>query len=164
MDQVALVFTDIVDSTPLVEAMGDEAWLRLLAWHDAAIRTTLSENGGTEANHTGDGFFVAFTDPAAAISFAVGVQRRFADQRDHQGFAPRIRIGAHFDRAVRRGQGYFGRGVHVAARVASAAGSDEVLASVPLVEAAGLATPASSRSLDLKGVGEAVDVVSIGWH
>lgn len=163
-EQVALVFTDIVDSTPLVEAMGDDAWLRLLAWHDQTVRMALAEHGGVEANHTGDGFFLAFDEPSAAIAFAVDLDRRFTQHRDRHGFAPRIRIGAHFDQATRRGDGYFGRGVHVAARVASAADADEVLVSVALAEAAGIETTAPPRSLELKGLGEAVEVVAVNWR
>jgi tetratricopeptide (TPR) repeat protein len=33
------MFTDIVGSTNLLEAMGDEAWRNLVRWHDQALRT-----------------------------------------------------------------------------------------------------------------------------
>ena len=32
------MFTDIVDSTRLVEMLGDEQWESLLAWHDRTLR------------------------------------------------------------------------------------------------------------------------------
>ena len=35
------MFTDIVRSTNLIDAVGDEAWGRLLAWHDTEIRRLL---------------------------------------------------------------------------------------------------------------------------
>ncbi len=40
------MFTDIVRSTNLIDAVGDEAWPRLLAWHDDTIRALLREHGG----------------------------------------------------------------------------------------------------------------------
>lgn len=56
------VFTDIVRSTALVEAMGDEAWEDLLRWHDQTLRSVFAANRGEVVNSTGDGFFVAFDD------------------------------------------------------------------------------------------------------
>ena len=43
----------------------------------------------------GDGFFVAFPDPRAAVDCAAQVQRRLAEHRHQHGFAPQIRIGVH---------------------------------------------------------------------
>ena len=54
------MFTDIVASTNLAEAMGDEAWEHLLRWHDDALRAVFLDHGGEVVNSTGDGFFVAF--------------------------------------------------------------------------------------------------------
>jgi class 3 adenylate cyclase len=54
------VFTDIVSSTNLAEAMGDEAWEHLLRWHDQTLSALISEHGGEVVNGTGDGFFAAF--------------------------------------------------------------------------------------------------------
>ena len=60
------MFTDIVGSTNLVEAMGDEAWDTLLRWHDATLRVGLRRPRGEEVSTTGDGFFVSFDSPDAA--------------------------------------------------------------------------------------------------
>ena len=68
--QRTFVFTDIVGSTPLVEALGDDAWEELIHWHDQTLRTIFSRYGGTEVSQTGDGFFVAFEDASAAIEAA----------------------------------------------------------------------------------------------
>ena len=87
------VFTDIVGSTPLAEALGDDAWQELIRWHDQSLRSVFNRYGGTEVRQTGDGFFVAFEDPSAAIEAAVGVQRSLAEHRRSHGFAPQVRIG-----------------------------------------------------------------------
>ena len=66
------MFTDIVASTNLAEAMGDEAWEHLLRWHDDALRAVFVDNGGEVVNSTGDGFFVAFDSASSAINCAAG--------------------------------------------------------------------------------------------
>jgi class 3 adenylate cyclase len=79
------MFTDIVGSTKLVEAIGDEAWGHLLQWHDRTLRSLLATHGGQEVDHAGDGFFVAFESPAQAIACAVSIQRSLADHRHTHG-------------------------------------------------------------------------------
>ena len=54
------MFTDIVGSTNLAEAIGDQAWERLLRWHDDMLRSLVASGGGEIVNSTGDGFFAAF--------------------------------------------------------------------------------------------------------
>ena len=52
------MFTDIVGSTSLVEALGDEAWETMLQWHNAPLREIFAAHDGEEISTTGDGFFV----------------------------------------------------------------------------------------------------------
>ena len=54
------MFTDIVGSTNLVEALGDEAWETMLRWHNTALREVFAAHNGDEISTTGDGFFVSF--------------------------------------------------------------------------------------------------------
>jgi class 3 adenylate cyclase len=158
------VFTDIVGSTPLVEAVGDDAWQELIRWHDQTLRTIFNRYGGTEVRQTGDGFFVAFEDSSAAIEAAVALQRSLAEHRRIHGFAPQVRIGLHEAQASTRAIDFAGRGVHEAARIGSLAGGGQILASVNTVQSAATRFPVStSRSVTLKGVSQPVDVVTIDW-
>ena len=158
------VFTDIVGSTPLVEALGDDAWQELIRWHDQTLRAIFSRYGGTEVKQTGDGFFVAFEDASTAIEAAVAVQRSLAEHRRGHGFAPQIRIGLHEAQASTRATDFAGQGVHEAARIGSLAGSGQILASVDTVRSATTRFSASTpRSVTLKGVSQPVDVVTIEW-
>jgi class 3 adenylate cyclase len=158
------VFTDIVGSTPLVEALGDDAWQELIRWHDQTLRTIFNRYGGTEVRQTGDGFFVAFEDASAAIEAAVAVQRSLAEHRRSHGFAPQVRIGLHEAQASARAIDFVGRGVHQAARIGSLAGGGQILASVNTVQSAAMRFPISTpRSVTLKGVSDPVDVVTIEW-
>src|SRR6185436_1741294 len=131
------MFTDIVTSTDLVGLIGDEAWGELLRWHDRELRAAFARHGGEEANHTGDGFFVAFSDAADAIAGAVDIQRSLARHRREHGFAPWVRIGLHTAEATGRGRNYMGGGIHVAARVGAIGGREEILVSAAVLEAAG---------------------------
>src|SRR4029078_12492297 len=81
------MFTDIVGSTNLVEALGDEAWETLLRWHDETLRGLFVAHQGEEVVATGDGFFVGFDSPEAALACAVAIQRRLAEHRQSAGFA-----------------------------------------------------------------------------
>ena len=158
------MFTDIVGSTALLEAIGDEAWNDLRRWHDETLRDSVAANGGEEVDHTGDGFFVSFDDAASATSCAQEIQRRLAEHRRDHGFAPQVRIGLHAAEATRDGSNYTGMGVHTAARLGAEAGAGEIIASVGSVDGLEGLELTDRRSLTLKGIAEAVEIVSIAWR
>jgi class 3 adenylate cyclase len=160
------MFTDVVASTDLIGLIGDDAWAELSSWHDRELRSAFAEHRGTEVNHTGDGFFVAFDRTADAIECAIEIQRRLARHRKEHGFAPLVRIGLHTAEASRDGRDYRGRGVHIAARIGAAAVGEEILASSAVIEEAGdsrhrLSEP---RFVKLKGISEPVGVRAIDWR
>ncbi len=157
------MFTDMVGSTQLVEALGDESWEVLLRWHDETLRALFAAHQGEEVAATGDGFFVGFDSPEAALACAVAVQRRLAEHRRASGFAPQVRIGVHASEATQVAQNFRGKGVHEAARISALAGAGEIFASQST--AAGTRYRFSEpRSVALKGIAEPVDVVSIDWR
>jgi len=157
------LFTDVCGSTALLEAVGDEAWHDLSDWHDRTLRALFAEHLGEEVDHAGDGFFVAFPEPVAAIECARSVQRALAEHRRAHGFAPSVRIGVHASEATPAGRGYRGKGVHEAARIAALAAAGEIIASRATAEAAG-AVWSEERSVELKGISEPVEIVTVGWR
>ncbi|MGH8946719.1 MAG: adenylate/guanylate cyclase domain-containing protein, partial [Acidimicrobiia bacterium] len=162
----AFMFTDIVTSTDLIGIIGDDAWEKLLQWHDRELRAAFAKHGGEEVRHTGDGFFVAFESPRASIDCAVAIQRSLAEHRQRHGFSPRVRIGLHLDEAIRKGGDYGGQGVHVAARIGDVAEGEEVVVSTALLGAAGaLPYPTrDARSVTLKGIAAPVEVQILEWR
>jgi class 3 adenylate cyclase len=159
------LFSDVVSSTALLQAIGDEAWRRLVEWHDRTLRALFSEHGGEEVDHAGDGFFVAFLDAKSALHCAVAIQRRLCDHRREHGFSTHVRIGVHAAEALRLGSSYKGRGVHAAARIASIADGDEVLVSKETLTAADSRFDADEPHLvDLKGFPDLVEVCAVRWH
>lgn len=156
------LFTDIVDSTKLLDTLGDEKWKRLLARHDQLVRDAVAERGGEVVKSTGDGVFASFDNPKAALDAAVAIQRALADEI----VAPDVRIGAHAGAAFRTdSDDYGGQDVHVASRIGSAAGAGEILTSADTLESAGGSFRVSERRTEsLKGVAEPLEVVSIDWR
>jgi class 3 adenylate cyclase len=156
------MFTDIVDSTKLVEVLGEEKWRKLLAWHDRTLRERIEEAGGEVIKHTGDGYFAAFQSSGAALDAAAGIQQAL-DQ--HEPLAPDVRIGVHTGGAFHKdGDDYAGEGVHVAARIGALAKGGEILVSRESL-AGGSRFPFSApRSEQLKGFESEVELVAVGWR
>lgn len=158
------LFTDIVESTRLLEVLGPEKWKRLLARHDEIVRERIVQSGGEVVKRTGDGFFASFDTPRAAIGAAIAIQRALADEI----VAPDVRIGAHAGEAFRTDEestDYGGQGVHVAARIGAAARPGEILVSVASLEGAGGSVRVSEqRTETLKGIEQPVEVVSVDWR
>jgi class 3 adenylate cyclase len=158
------MFTDIVRSTDLVEAIGDDAWSDLVRWHDQTLRSLFANHDGHEVDHAGDGFFVAFDDANAAIECSVAIQRRLRDHRREHGFAPQVRIGLHATEALRSGGGYRGKGVHEAARIgALAQGGEIVVSRETLADAASRHACSEPREVSLRGASQPVEIVTIDW-
>ena len=143
-----VLFTDIVDSTKRAAELGDERWRELLGRHDAQVRRQLDRFGGREVNTTGDGFLARFDGPARAIRCAMAIRDVL------RSLGLEVRAGVHTGEVELHDDAISGIAVHIAARVAAAAGAGEVLVSrivVDLVAGSGLSF-ASRGEHTLKGV------------
>ena len=158
------MFTDIDGSTSLAEALGDDAWERLLRWHDDMLRTLIGRAGGQIVNSTGDGFFVAFDSAQTAVETAIAVERALRYHRERTGFALQVRIGLHTSEATQRGADYSGLGVHVAARIGGLATGGEILATSATLQQAGNVATTDARSVTVRGVATAVEIATIPWR
>jgi class 3 adenylate cyclase len=155
------VFTDIVDSTKLLEVLGEEKWQKLLKWHDKLLRERIEEAGGEVIKQTGDGYFAAFASPASAVDAAVAIQRAL----DAEPIAPDVRVGVHSGRAFHTDDDdYTGQGVHVAARIGALAGGGEILVSTASLDGANRFRLSDARAETLKGFSEPVEVAAVEWR
>ena len=102
--------------------------------------------------------------PAAAVGCAQDIQRSLARHRREHGFAPQVRIGVHVADATSAGTTYTGMGVHVAARIGALADGGEIVASASTVEALDGVEVEDRRAVELKGVSEPVEVLSVRWR
>lgn len=152
---VAILFSDIEGSTELNERLGDKEWVRLLARHDAAVRSAIERHGGHVVKTQGDGFMAAFGTPEPAVRSALAIQRAFDGGRRPGRAAVLVRIGIHHGDVVHRDNDIFGRNVAQAARVAALAEGGQVLVSEAVAEALagceGL-TLTEPREVQLKGL------------
>jgi class 3 adenylate cyclase len=158
------MFTDIEDSTTLLETMGDDRWSEVLRWHDSTLRRLFDRFDGQEIKQRGggDGFFVAFTSADAALDCAAAIQQAMTDGSRDRGLPIRVRVGAHEAEATRSVDDYGGRGVHEAARIAALARGGEVLVSARTLESAGTRHRVSgTRSATLKGLADPVVIASL---
>jgi eukaryotic-like serine/threonine-protein kinase len=166
---VAILFSDIEDSTVLTERLGDESWLQLLREHNAIFRDLLSRHDGYEVKSQGDGFMLAFPDPCEALECAIEVQRAFAErERDGSGEPLRVRMGLHTGEVISEEGDYFGKNVILAARIAAQALGGEILVSEEL--RASVSTDAGNglrfddgRELELKGLAGSHRVYRAEW-
>src|SRR5262245_61576165 len=159
------MFTDIVGSTNLIETIGDEASEDVLRWHDDTLRTQIASHRGEVVHSTGDGFFASFANTTDGVACAVSIQRRLAEQRKQQGFAPQVRIGLHAAEATAIAEDYAGMGVHEAARIGALAEAGEIL--VTLSSLAPDGSPfqiGEEREVSLKGIAQPVHVAPVEWR
>ena len=126
---VAIVFSDIENSTELNERLGDDRWVAALGVHDALVRKQVARHGGHVVKAQGDGFMIVFGEPLDAVRCAMAVQQSLGGERRLRRLEVRVRIGAHVGETVVRDRDYFGRNVAMAARIANAAEGGEVLVS-----------------------------------
>ena len=129
---LTLVFTDLADSTALKTARGDQAVEDLVSRHRALVRQLATDAGGRIISWAGDGCFLTFDTPSAAVLFALRLEQAHREASD----LPAVRIGIHMGE-VTEGPSPSGDGppqvdglaVDLAARISSLARPGQVLMS-----------------------------------
>jgi class 3 adenylate cyclase len=161
-----ILFTDIVDSTTLTQALGDEAAMALLNVHDTIVRKALANLSGREVKHTGDGIMASFMSAAAAVRCATQIQRDLAKHGEAQREgAIKVRIGAAAGEPVEHHDDLFGCTVQLAARLCSHAQPKQILVSNVVAELCmgkGLTFRALGE-VPLKGFDRPVQVHAVEW-
>ncbi|MFQ5948125.1 MAG: adenylate/guanylate cyclase domain-containing protein, partial [Acidimicrobiia bacterium] len=118
-----VLVTDIVGSTVKAAELGDRRWGDLLDTYHGIVRSELDRHRGREIDTAGDGFLATFDGPARAVLSACAIR----DALREVGIT--IRAGVHTCECELRRDGIAGIGVHIAARVGTAARPGEVLVS-----------------------------------
>jgi class 3 adenylate cyclase/tetratricopeptide (TPR) repeat protein len=127
---VTFLFTDVVGSTQLTDALGDEGAQEIMRIHNALMRAEVARHGGSEVKAMGDGFMIAFTSVTSALACATDAQRSIA--RHNQENPTReilVRMGLNAGEAIAEDEDFFGAAVIVAARISALAGAGEILTS-----------------------------------
>jgi class 3 adenylate cyclase len=163
---VAVMFTDVVNSTSLTESLGDDEWTRVLTRHREFVRSCFEARGGHEVGTQGDGCLARFPSPADAVGCALDIQRQLDEVTSGAGDFPlQIRIGVHAGDAVEDGEGdLIGRVVNVAARVTSEAAPGEILVTEPVADHVDSEVKLEDRGLVmLRGIAQPRHLLAVSW-
>jgi len=128
---VTIMFSDIEESTELNQRLGDDAWVRLLATHDKIVHERVEKYRGHIVKSQGDGFMIAFREPAQAVRTGIEIQDAISEPGDRRlrKTPIKVRFGIHCGPAIERDGDLFGKNVAFAARVAAQANGGEILVS-----------------------------------
>src|SRR6266508_5445110 len=126
---VTFLFTDIEGSTQLLKRLG-KRYGEALAEHREILRAAVHEHGGEEVDRQGDSFLFVFPRADEATAAAIDGQRALAAHDWPAGSHLVVRMGIHTAEPTVSQDGYYGLGVHRAARIMSAAHGGQVLVSL----------------------------------
>jgi class 3 adenylate cyclase len=165
---ITIVFSDIESSTERATAMGDVAWMKVLAAHNEIIRRNVLDWGGSEVKNQGDGFMLTFPGARRALRSMISVQQelaRYAEENPDRGV--KIRIGVHTGEVILSEGDIFGKHVMLAARVGNLALGGEILVSSlvrEIASARGDLVFGEPRTVTLKGIEGEHTVYPLLWE
>ena len=167
-ETVAVVFTDLVDSTRLLSSLGDEAYDEVRRHHFEVLRTAAAEHRGEEVKNLGDGLMVVFRSASDAISAAVAMQVASDRHGRRAGqTAVGLKIGASIGDATPEDGDWFGTPVVEAARLCALAGAGQLLITEMTRMMAGSRSGERFEPLgdvELKGLPGSIAVCEVRWE
>lgn len=131
--RVALLFTDLTDSTALYSRVGDAKAFKVVHEHFDLLMSIIEKRRGTLVKTIGDAVMAAFVEERDAVAAAVEMLERFPTFRGGLPEANRtfLKVGVFAGPCyVVTANGildYFGQTVNLAARLQGAAGAGEVV-------------------------------------
>lgn len=123
-----VVFSDLVDSTALLAALGDDRMEEVRRAHVADVQQAVSNAGGRVVKTLGDGAMASFESALGALRAAAAIQSSVESldaANGEIGIAARVGIAA--GEPIPDGEDLHGMTVVLASRLSSAAGTSEVL-------------------------------------
>ena len=160
-----IMFTDLLDSTRMTLAVGDDKAMHYLRIHNALTREAVRSFDGREIKHTGDGFMVSFIHSHKGVECAVAIQNAF---QEYNRAAPdeelRVRIGLSAGEPVQEDDDLFGAAVVQAARLCAIAQPDSILVSEMVREGCGEEIIFDEAgAMDLKGFSAPVNAYKVNF-
>src|SRR5262249_14856077 len=163
---VTLLFTDLVDSTELLQRVGDERAQRIFRAHHRLLKDTVTAHGGQEVKWLGVGLVTGVASASDAVRGAVAMEQ--VARRRAAGERLGLRVGLHAGEALREETDYFGTPVVIARRLCEQAQAGQILSSGVVVgllagrqafrfselgplELKGLATPITAYEVPYQG-------------
>ncbi len=161
-----ILFTDVEESTSLIDRLGDAKARDLLREHESITRDALKAHGGAEVKTMGDGFMASFTSVTDAVECAVALQRAFAARNETADEPIRVRVGLNAGEPIAEERDLFGAAVNLAARICARAQAGQILAPVVVRElAAGKGFMfADLGETELRGFEDPVRLYDVSWR
>src|SRR5215470_2187145 len=129
---VTLLFTDLVDSTALLQRVGDDRAQRVLYAHRQLLREAIGQHGGREVKWLGDGLLASFASVADGVRCAVTMAQ--CARRPVAGERLGLRVGLHVGEVLADEDDYAGTSVVLARRLCDRAAAGQILCSTVVVE------------------------------
>ncbi|HEY2437070.1 MAG TPA: AAA family ATPase [Solirubrobacteraceae bacterium] len=164
---VALLFTDLVDSTALAARVGPEAAEKLRREYFTLQREAIAATGGREVKSLGDGLMVTFPSSVAATRCAVAMQQALEQRNRRAEHRLDLRVGISLGDVSADEDDYYGAPVVEGARLCNAAHGGQILASEVVRLMAGTREDYSFEpvgDLELKGFPTPVPGFEVLWQ
>jgi class 3 adenylate cyclase len=168
--EVAILFADVVGSTHLYEALGDERARETVQQCLRIMRDATEQYGGVVIKTMGDEIMATFPSADDAMSAASQMQKRIAASAKSiaaEGTQIAIRIGCHYGPVVAEDRDIFGAAVHTANRMTSQAKAGQILTTATTVEQLTGEWRALARQIDVaavKGYSSEMALFEVLWQ
>jgi adenylate cyclase len=163
---VTILFTDLVDSTEVMERAGEDEGRELLGRYLSRLREISHAYMGQEVKNFGDGIEVAFTSVVAALDAATTMQRTVHWENRMASLPIGLRIGLNVCEASIAEGDYWGLSVVVAKRLCDLAEAGQTLASGLVREMVSHHREWRFRAIGqraVKGISQPVDTFALEW-
>jgi class 3 adenylate cyclase len=167
ISDMTYLFTDLKQSTPLYESVGDVNAYFLVRQHFEILNKVIRERSGTIIKTIGDAVMAGFERPRDAVLASIEMVEELSRFNRTASQPLGLKVGVHRGRAIAVRLNdridYFGQDVNIAARVQGLADVNEVCISATVIEAPGVGDILKSRSVshnfeNLRGIGQKMEV------
>lgn len=167
--KLAILFADVVGSTQLYEALGDDRARETVQQCLRVMKQATEHYGGTVIKTMGDEVMSTFPSADDALNAANQMQQRITNtiRIDTDDSHVSIRIGCHYGPVVAEDRDIFGAAVHTANRMTSQAKAGQIITTSALVEQLTPQWKALVRQIDVatpKGQSDEVAVFEVLWQ
>lgn len=167
--ELAVLFSDVVGSTRIYEALGDQRAREVIAVCLDLMQGATEAHSGTVIKTIGDEVMATFPSADDAMNAAAQIQRSISTHPALQieGQSVSVRIGCHFGPVVLERHDVFGATVNTANRMTSQAKSGQIMTTAATVDLLSPDWRASVRQIDLAALsvqGAEVMLYEVMWQ
>ena len=164
---LTILFADVSGSTKLFETRGDLEARRLTSAILSALAEVTGRHGGRVIKTIGDEIMCTFPGPMQGLLGAVDMQKRIAHDPVFAKDNLAVRIGLHHGDTLSEDNDVYGDAVNTAARMASLAKREQIIATastVRMLTNAGMLRTRSVGQARVAGKQLPIDIVDVTWQ